>query len=109
MNGPPEAAEPGGWSPEEKHRLLERLGAWIELLEESEPEPDGLAPEVHEEAGPEPDLLALHSQLAALTQETRLLGRATSRLTTETKEAVDRMEGRVASGAAAEAVSRARR
>ena len=109
MNEPPDSSGPGGRSAEEKRRLLERLGSWIDALEEAEPPPDGLAPEASEEAGPEPDLLALHSQLAALTQETRLLGRATSRLTTEMKETVDRMESRAASGAVAEAVSKARR
>ena len=115
LDGPPDSSGPGGWSAEEKDRLLERLGAWVDALEEPEPAPDGLAPEVHEEAGPEPDLLALHSQLAALTQETRLLGRAASRLTTEMKETVERMESRAASTAStastvvAEAVARARR
>jgi molecular chaperone GrpE len=47
--------------------------------------------------------------MAALTQETRLLGRATSRLTTESREAIEELESRIAGGATAEALARARR
>ncbi|MBI5628523.1 MAG: nucleotide exchange factor GrpE [Candidatus Rokubacteria bacterium] len=99
-----------GWTPEAKQRLLDRVAAWIDELDEPEPDPAGLAPEALAEApAGEPDLLTLHAQLAALTQETRLLGRATSRLTTESKEAIEQLESRNTGGVAAETLARARR
>lgn len=103
------STRPDGWAPDAKRRLLETATTWIDALEEPEPPPEGLSPDAFVTAPVEPDLLALHSQMAALTQETRLLGRATSRLTTESKEAMERLESRIAGGASAEALSRARR
>lgn len=108
-----DTTEGNGWPPEVKQRLLERVAAWIDEVEEAEPLPEGLSEEALAAAPTavpvEPDLLTLHSQLAALTQETRLLGRATSRLTTESKEAIEQLESRTTGGATVEALSRARR
>ncbi len=96
-------------SSEERQRFLDRVASWLDALGEEEPFPEGLAPEALVAMNPEPDLLALHGQMAALTQETRLLGRATSRLTAEMKEAIEREDSRAESGTTAESIFRARR
>lgn len=59
------------------------LDAWIAELEEPEPPPEGLAPEITASSDAAPDLFSLLGQLTALTRETQLQGRATNRLHTE--------------------------
>src|ERR671918_888947 len=63
--------------------MLRGLATWLNDLADAEPPPPGVAPEVMESAEPVPDLFSVLSQLAALTRETQLQGRATNRLHTE--------------------------
>ena len=78
-------------SPERRQRLLATVQTWLDDLDQPEPAPSGLAPDVLSSPEPVPDLFSLLSQLSALTRETRLQGRATSRLHTELGQALDRL------------------
>ena len=69
--------------PERRRQLVEAVAAWLDDLTEAEPPPPGLAPEVMGSSEPAPDLFSMFSQLTALTRETQLQGRATSRLHAE--------------------------
>jgi molecular chaperone GrpE len=69
--------------PERRRQLVEAVAAWLDDLTEAEPPPPGLAPEVMGSSAPAPDLFSMFSQLTALTRETQLQGRATSRLHAE--------------------------
>ena len=69
--------------PERRRQLVEAVAAWLDDLTEAEPPPLGLAPEVMGSSEPAPDLFSMFSQLTALTRETQLQGRATSRLHAE--------------------------
>jgi molecular chaperone GrpE len=69
--------------PERRRQMVEAVAAWLNALAEAEPPPPGLAPEVVGSSEPPPDLFSLLSQLTALTRETQLQGRATSRLHAE--------------------------
>jgi molecular chaperone GrpE len=81
-----------GLAPEERARLLETMTAWLDALELPEPVPEGLAGDAGRSEGPEPDLFSLLAEMAALKQETRLLGRATSRQTAEMNDRMQRIE-----------------
>lgn len=78
-----------GLDPDRRRRLLEAAGTWLDDLAEAEPAPPGLAPEIQTSSEPEPDLFSLLSQLAALTRETQLQGRATNRLHAELSAALE--------------------
>jgi molecular chaperone GrpE len=69
--------------PERRRQLVEAVAAWLDDLTEAEPPPPGLAPEVMGSSESAPDLFSMFSQLTALTRETQLQGRATSRLHAE--------------------------
>lgn len=69
--------------PERRRQLVEAVAAWLDDLTEAEPPPPGLASEVMGSSEPAPDLFSMLSQLTALTRETQLQGRATSRLHAE--------------------------
>jgi molecular chaperone GrpE (heat shock protein) len=69
--------------PERRQQMVEAIAAWLNDLTEAEPPPPGLAPEVMGSSEPAPDLFSMLSQLTALTRETQLQGRATSRLHAE--------------------------
>lgn len=86
MTGPVAAMDP-----ERRRQLLERVAPWLEELTEAEPPPAGLDPEVGETSDPVPDLFSLLGQLAALTRETQLHGRATSRLHADLEAALGRL------------------
>ncbi len=77
--------------PERHLQLLDAVATWLDDLAETEPVPTGLAPGVTESAEAEPDLFSLLSQLAALTRETQLQGRATNRLHAELSVALDKL------------------
>jgi len=77
--------------PEARLRLRQILSEWIDELDEPEPPPDGLAPEVLRSAEAAPDFFALLSQLTALTRETQLQGRATNRLHADLTAALERL------------------
>jgi hypothetical protein len=112
-------------NPDRRQRLLETLSTWLDgqaeqaeqngqnefgelteqnelpglgelaELDEPEPAPAGIAPEVLSEvlsnAEAAPDLFSLLSQLTALTRETQLQGRATNRLHTELGETLGKL------------------
>jgi molecular chaperone GrpE (heat shock protein) len=69
--------------PQRRHQLLETLAQWLDTVEEAEPRPSGLPPDLETASTPTPDLFSFLNQLTALTRETQLQGRATNRLHTE--------------------------
>src|SRR2546425_8051636 len=69
--------------PERRRVLLESVATWLDELGEAEPPPPGLGPEAMSAPDQVPDLFSLLAQLAALTRETQLQGRATNRLHAE--------------------------
>jgi molecular chaperone GrpE (heat shock protein) len=70
--------------PQHRQHLLEQITAWLDELDDAEPAPPGIAPEIlHSTTAPAPDLFSLLGQLTALTRETQLQSRATNRLHTE--------------------------
>jgi molecular chaperone GrpE len=77
--------------PERRRQLVEAVAAWLDELTEAEPPPLGLAPEVMGSSEPAPDLFSMLSQLTALTRETQLQGRATSRLHAELSAALTQL------------------
>jgi molecular chaperone GrpE len=77
--------------PDARHHLRETVTRWLDELDEAEPAPAGLAPEVLASPEPAPDLFTLLSQLTALTRETQLQGRATNRLHTDLSAALERL------------------
>jgi molecular chaperone GrpE len=77
--------------PERRRQMVEAVAAWLDDLAESEPPPPGVAPEVMGPSEPTPDLFSMLSQLTALTRETQLQGRATSRLHAELSTALTRL------------------
>jgi molecular chaperone GrpE (heat shock protein) len=77
--------------PERRRQLVEAVAAWLDDLTEAEPPPLGLAPEVMGSSEPAPDLFSMLSQLTALTRETQLQGRATSRLHAELSAALTQL------------------
>jgi molecular chaperone GrpE len=74
--------------PERRRQMVEAVTAWLNDLAEAEPPPPGVAPEVMGSSEPTPDLFSMLSQLTALTRETQLQGRATSRLHAELSTAL---------------------
>ncbi|MGE3540513.1 MAG: nucleotide exchange factor GrpE [Candidatus Tectimicrobiota bacterium] len=77
--------------PARRQQLLETVATWLDDLAVAEPAPPGVASEVLEGTAPAPDLFSLLAQLAALTRETQLQGRATNRLHTELSARLDAM------------------
>jgi molecular chaperone GrpE len=63
-----------------REALLERLGRWLAALSEEEPLPQGLDPSLVDEAGAPPDLASLAAAVVAAAQESKLQGKAFSRL-----------------------------
>lgn len=90
--GPP-TAEPGETlrDPERRRAFLESIEGWLDELAEIEPPPAGLAAEATSAVDGIPDLFAVLAQLAALTRETQLQGRATNRLHTELGATLNRL------------------
>lgn len=83
--------------PERRRVFLESVAAWLDELDEAEPPPPGLAPEAMSVPDQAPDLFSLLAQLAALTRETQLQGRATNRLHAELGAALERLAENVSS------------
>jgi molecular chaperone GrpE len=77
--------------PERRRQMVEAVATWLSDLAEAEPPPPGLAPEVMGSSEPSPDLFSMLSQLTALTRETQLQGRATSRLHAELSTALTQL------------------
>lgn len=77
--------------PEQRRQFLEQVAAWLEALDAPESAPAGLAPEALQASEPLPDMYALLGQLAALTRETQLQGRATNRLHAELGAKLDQL------------------
>ena len=77
--------------PERRRRMVEAVTTWLNDLAEAEPPPPGLAPEIIGSSEPAPDLFSVLSQLTALTRETQLQGRATSRLHAELSAALTQL------------------
>jgi molecular chaperone GrpE len=77
--------------PERRRQMVEAVTAWLNDLAEAEPPPPGVAPEVLGSSEPTPDLFSMLSQLTALTRETQLQGRATSRLHAELSTALTQL------------------
>jgi molecular chaperone GrpE len=77
--------------PERRRQMVEAVAAWLNDLAEAEPPPSGVAPEVMGSSEPTPDLFSMLSQLTALTRETQLQGRATSRLHAELSTALTQL------------------
>jgi molecular chaperone GrpE len=77
--------------PERRRQMVEAVAAWLNDLAEAEPPPPGVAPEVMGSSEPTPDLFSMLSQLTALTRETQLQGRATSRLHAELSTALTQL------------------
>ena len=77
--------------PERRQQMVEAIAVWLNDLTEAEPPPPGLAPEIMGSSEPAPDLFSVLSQLAALTRETQLQGRATNRLHAELGAALNRL------------------
>ena len=80
-----------GLTPDRRQRLLETVQAWFDELDQAEPAPSGLAPDMVSSLEPAPDLFSVLGQLSALTRETQLQGRATNRLHTELGQALGRL------------------
>src|SRR5690348_933166 len=80
-----------GLDPEQRRHVLEAVTTWLNELAEAEPPLPGVAPEVVQSAGPVPDLFSVLGQLTALTRETQLQGRATSRLHAELSAKLDHL------------------
>ncbi len=85
------------WDPERSRHLLDVVTRWLDELGEAEPSPPGLAPEIESTSEVAPDLFSLLGQLAALTRETQLQGRATNRLHAELGAALERLTQSAAS------------
>ena len=83
-----------GHTPDRRQRLLETVQAWLDELDQEEPAPSGLAPDMLSSPDPAPDLFSVLGQLTALTRETQLQGRATNRLHTELGQALDKLTER---------------
>jgi molecular chaperone GrpE len=77
--------------PERRRLFLESVAASLDELAEAEPAPAGLAPEVMSAPDQIPDLFSFLAQLAALTRETQLQGRATNRLHAELGATLERL------------------
>ena len=77
--------------PERRQQMVEAIATWLDDLTEAEPPPAGLPPEVMGHSEPVPDLFSMLSQLTALTRETQLQGRATSRLHAELSAALTQL------------------
>jgi len=77
--------------PEARARLRETVVRWLDDLDAAEPAPDGVAPEILASPEVAPDLFTLLDQLAALTRETQLQGRATNRLHADLTAAMERL------------------
>jgi molecular chaperone GrpE len=77
--------------PERREALLASITRWIDDLAETEPAPPGLAPGATPDVSRMPDLYSLLAQLAALTRETQLQGRATNRLHGELGPVLERL------------------
>lgn len=96
--------------PERRLALLQEVAAWLDELDDAEPPPPGLAPGTMPAPDQEPDLFSLLAQLAALTRETQLQGRATNRLHAELGAALERLAESVGSpDAIAKKLAEARR
>jgi len=89
----PPAAEQGESlrDPERRRALLATIETWLEELAEPEPPPAGIAAEALSATDQGPDLYSLLAQLAALTRETQLQGRATNRLHAELGDTLNRL------------------
>lgn len=83
--------------PERRRHLLEVVARWLDELDQAEPPPPGVAPEVTVSSEPAPDLFSVLSQLTALTRETQLQGRATHRLHAELGTALDKLAANITS------------
>lgn len=77
-------------SSEARARVLQRVNEILDQMDEPETPPENIADELFSSEEAVPDLYSLHAQLAALTREVQLSGRAASRLRTELVEALDR-------------------
>jgi hypothetical protein len=77
--------------PDRRRALLATFERWIDELDQPEPVAAGLAPDVAASDEPVPDLFAVVNQLAALTREAQLAGRATNRLHAELGAALDKL------------------
>lgn len=96
--------------PEDRRAFLQSVAAALDELGQAEPPPPGVAPETLSEADQAPDLFSLLAQLAALTRETQLQGRATNRLHAELGGALARLVESVSSpDAIAKKLAEARR
>ncbi len=89
----PPPADPGDSlrDPQRRRALLATIETWLDELAEPEPPPAGIAPEILSAADRGPDLYSLLAQLAALTRETQLQGRATNRLHAELSDTLNRL------------------
>jgi molecular chaperone GrpE len=89
----PPAAEPGEAlrDPERRRAFQASIETWLDELAEPEPPPAGLAAEAASATDRAPDLFSVLAQLAALTRETQLQGRATNRLHAELGDALNRL------------------
>jgi hypothetical protein len=89
----PPAAEPGASlrDPERRRALLATIETWLDEVGEPEPPPPGIAAEAMADTESGPDLYSVLAQLAALTRETQLQGRATNRLHAELGETLNRL------------------
>jgi molecular chaperone GrpE len=96
--------------PERRRVFLESVAAWLDESGEAEPAPSGLDPETASGSDQIPDLFSFLAQLAALTRETQLQGRATNRLHAELGAGLERLAESVASpDAVAKKLAEARR
>jgi molecular chaperone GrpE len=85
------------FDPERRRQMVEAIAAWLDDLTEAELPPPGLSPETMGASEPAPDLFSVLSQLTALTRETQLQGRATSRLHAELSAALTQLTESAAS------------
>ena len=83
--------------PERRRAFLASVEGWLDELGEAEPPPAGLAPEAIPAPDHVPDLYSLLAQLAALTRETQLQGRATNRMHAELGPVLERLAESVSS------------
>ena len=89
--GADEGRPAGGLDPERRRAFLESVAAWLDETSDAEPAPAGLDPEATSNLDRIPDLFSVLAQLAALTRETQLQGRATNRLHAELSAGLERL------------------
>jgi molecular chaperone GrpE len=104
-----DAAPSAHLDPGRRQALLESMSTWLDEVADAEAPPAGLAPDAISDTEPAPDLYSFLAQLAALTRETQLQGRATNRLHADLSALIERLGDTGGGHAVAKRLADARR